>query len=172
MLETFDLSAFGAFHTAIALAAVFVGVLSLVRHGEITSASRAGLCYILLTAATSVTGLFIFRHGGFGAPHALALATLAVLGGSWLAERLARNHGSWRYVAVLGNSLTLFFHLIPGLTEGGTRLPLGSPAFSGPEDPALKALVGLGFLVYLAGAAWQAVRIRRASRMPLGAALP
>lgn len=95
----------------------------------------------------------------------LAIATLAVLAVAWAAERRARAAtGLSRYVAVLGYSLTLFFHLIPGLTETGTRVPLGSPAFSGPEDPMLKALVGAGFLVYLAGAAVQAARIRRTRR--------
>ena len=66
---------------------------------------------------------------------------------------------------MLGYSQTLFFHLIPGLTETGPRVPVGNPAFSGPEDPTLKALVGAGFLVYLAGAALQAARIRRTRRV-------
>ena len=68
MLDTFNLSSFGAFHTLIALAAVACGIAALVRHGRIGTASRAGLAYVLLTAATSATGLFIFRHGGFGPP--------------------------------------------------------------------------------------------------------
>lgn len=160
MLDTYHLSSFGALHTLIALLAVACGIVALVRHGRIGTATRAGLAYVLLTVVTSVTGLFIFRHGGFGAPHALAILTLLVLGVACLAERRGRG-GFPRYVAVLGYSLTLFFHLIPGLTETGTRLPLGDPAFSGPEDPTLKMLVGIGFVVYLLGAGWQVVRLRR-----------
>ncbi|AKC85802.1 hypothetical protein [Pseudoxanthomonas suwonensis] len=170
MLDTLTLSTFGAFHTLIALVAVACGIAALVRHGEIATASRSGLAYVVLTVATSVTGLFIFRHGGFGAPHALAILTLVVLAVAYVAEKRGRTGGLARYVAVLGYSLTLFFHLIPGLTETGTRLPLGSPAFSSPEDPLLKALVGVGFVVYLAGAAWQVLRIRRSSRIPVGVA--
>ncbi|WP_372018151.1 hypothetical protein [Pseudoxanthomonas sp. 10H] len=166
MLDTFNLSSFGAFHTLVALVAVACGIAALVRHGRIGTATPAGLGYVLLTVATSVTGLFIFRHGGFGPPHVLAILTLVVLAVAWAAERRAGATGARRYVAVLGYSLTLFFHLIPGLTEGGTRLPLGDPAFSGPEDPTLKMLVGLGFLVYLAGAAWQALRLHRTARAP------
>lgn len=168
MLDTFNLSSLGAVHTLVALVAVACGIVALVRHGRIGTATGAGLAYVLLTVVTSVTGLFIFRHGGFGAPHVLSILTLLVLAVAHAAER--RGDASvLRYVAVLGYSLTLFFHLIPGLTETGTRLPLGDPAFSGPEDPTLKMLVGLGFLVYLLGAAWQALRLRRAARVPQAA---
>lgn len=166
MLSTLNLSIFGIFHTLLALVAVVAGISALARHGEIGTGTRSGLNYVLFTVATSITGLFIFRHGGFGPPHALAIATLVVLGVAWTAERRTRaGAGLSRYVAVLGYSLTLFFHLIPGLTETGTRVPVGNPAFSGPEDPTLKALVGAGFLVYLAGAALQAARIRRTRRV-------
>ena len=116
------------------------------------------------TVVTCITGLFIFHHGGFGPPHVLAIVTLVVLAIAYSAERRRAPSALSRYVAVLGYSLTLFFHLIPGLTETGTRLPVGDPAFTGPEDPTLKALVGAGFLVYLTGATLQAVRIRRSRR--------
>lgn len=155
-----NISAFGAFHTAIALVAVACGLVALFKYGEIGMRTRSGSLYVWLTAATAFTGLFIFRHGGFGPPHVLAILTLVVLFIAHLAERTGGSSAA-RYVAVLGYSLTLFFHLIPGLTETGTRLPLGAPAFTGPEDPTLKMLVGVGFVVYLAGAAWQVVRIRR-----------
>ncbi|MFE0502593.1 hypothetical protein ACFW0P_17615 [Lysobacter soli] len=158
-----NISPFGMFHTAIALVAVFFGIRSLVRYGEIGTRTRSGALYVWLTAGTAFTGLFIFRHGGFGAPHMLAIATLVVLAAAAMAER-AGGSGLARYITVLGNSLTLFFHLIPGLTETGTRIPIGDPAFTGPEDPVLKAIVGVGFLVYLAGAAVQATRIRRGLR--------
>ncbi len=158
-----NISPFGLFHTVIALIAVTSGLVALFRHGEIGTRSRSGAIYAGFTAATAVTGLFIFRHGGFGPPHALAILTLLVLAAAWAAERYGK-FGAARYLSVLGYSLTLFFHLIPGLTETGTRIPVGHPAFDGPEDPTLKALVGAGFLVYLVGAAVQAVRIRRSRR--------
>lgn len=158
-----NMTAFGMFHTAIALVAVVAGVAALIRHGEIGTGTRSGRIYVWFTAATCITGLFIFHHGGFGAPHVLAIATLIVLALAHAAER-ASFGGLSPYVAVLGYSLTLFFHLIPGLTETGTRIPVNAPAFSGPEDATLKALVGVGFLLYLTGASLQAIRIRRSSR--------
>jgi uncharacterized membrane protein len=164
MLEKFNLTAFGAFHTAIALMAVAAGILALIRHGEIGSRSSSGLAYVLLTAVTCVTGLFIFRHGGFGPPHTLAIVTLLALAAACAAERYGSPAGFARYAAVLTYSLTLFFHLIPGLNETGTRFPLTHPAFTGPEDAGLQMWIGLGFVVYLIGAAVQVLRIRRSRR--------
>src|SRR5688572_9612377 len=122
-----NMTAFGIFHTAIAAVAVVAGIIALCRHGEIGTRSRSGLTYVLFTVATCITGLFIFHHGGFGPPHALAIITLVVLAVAHVAERRASGLGLSRYVAVLGYSLTLFFHLIPGLTETGTRVPVGDP---------------------------------------------
>lgn len=161
MLETFNLTPLGAFHTGLSLLAVLAGIAALVRHGEITARTTAGIWYIRLTAATCVTALFIFRHDGFGPPHALAIITLVVLATTYLLDSIAIPSGPVRYVVVLGNSLTLFFHYVPAITETGTRLPLGHPAFTGPNDPLLPALYGAGLLVYLIGAALQARRIRR-----------
>ncbi len=170
MLEKLNLTAFGAFHTVIALIAVAAGVVAIFRHGEIGTRSSSGLVYVLFTAVTCVTGLFILRHGGFGPPHTLAIVTLLALGAAYAGEKYGNPDGLARYAVVLTYSLTLFFHLIPGLNETGTRFPLAHPAFNGPEDAGLKMWVGLGFVVYLIGAAVQVLRIRK-SRRPLQPAL-
>jgi uncharacterized membrane protein len=161
MLETWNLTQLGAVHTAISLLAVLAGIVALVRYGRITTGTKAGLWFVLLTAATCITGLFIFRHGGFGPPHMLSILTLLVLAVTCTLERLARASRFATCVIVLGNSLALFFHLLPALNEGGTRLPLGNPAFTGPDDPSLQAWVAAGFVVYLVGAVIQALRIHR-----------
>lgn len=156
---------FGLLHTVIALVAVAGAILAFIRHGEISSRTRSGRAYVWLTVATCITGLFIFHHGGFGAPHILAITTLIVLAIAYAAETRIGQRGLAHYVAVLGYSLTFFFHFIPGLTETGTRVPVGHPAFTGPEDPTLKMLVGVCFLIYLMGAAVQAANIRRTQRL-------
>jgi uncharacterized membrane protein len=164
MLETFNLTVLGAIHTLLALIAIAAGVISLLRFGEIGSGTRTGLVYIVFTAATAITGLFIFRHGGFGAPHVLSILTLLALAIAYAVEKLGTLGGLSRHVVVVSYSLTLFFHLIPGLNETGSRLPLGHPLISGPDDPAFKAAAGAGFLVFLAGAALQVLRIRRSRK--------
>lgn len=152
---------FGAVHTLISLAAVVAGVLSLLRHGRISAGSRAGHAYILLTVASCVTGFFIFHHGGFGPPHALAILTLALLALAFALEARAVGAGALRVVSALVYSTTLFLHAIPGLTETFTRLPVASPLFTGPDDPRLRFVLGILFIVFLIAASLQFARLRR-----------
>jgi hypothetical protein len=107
---------------------------------------------------TCLTGFGIFQHGGFGAPHALGVMTLLVLALAAVAGRTSLLGRASPYVATVSYSLTFFFHLIPGTTETFTRLPVGAPLFSSPEDPALQKVVGTLFLLFLLGAALQVRR--------------
>jgi uncharacterized membrane protein len=157
----FGITPFGMFHTVIALVAVGAGFTALAKHREIGMATAPGRIYVLLTVVTCVTGLFIFRHGTFGVPHALAILTLIVLFLAVAAEKRAIFGRLSRYVSVVGYSATLFFHMIPGFTETATRVPEGAPLVSGPDAPELRAAVGAAFLVFLLGAAVQMWRIRR-----------
>ncbi len=160
MFEAFKISPFGVLHTLISLIAVGAGIVSLVRFKEIAPKRAAGWIYVVATVFTCVTGLAIFRHGGFGKPHALAIITLVVLcvaalgGGTNLFGSLSR------YVETVGYSLTFFFHLVPAVNETATRLPLGAPLAASPEDPALQIVAGLLFLGFLGGAALQVRRLR------------
>lgn len=151
---------FGMLHTAISLVAVVAGIAALLRYKEIGTGTRSGRVYFWGTAASAVTGLFIYHHGGFGIPHVLSITTLVVLAVAYAAEHRRSFGRLSRYVAVVGYSMTLFFHTIPGFTETGTRLPVGDPLFAGPEDPTLRAVVGVCFLVFLIGAWLQVSRIR------------
>jgi len=154
------LTPLGIVHTAISLVALAAGVLAIARHLEISPATRSGRVYVWATVLTCLTGFGIFQHGGFGKPHALGVLTLLVLAVAALASRRRLFGEASAYVATVGYSATLFFHMIPGLTETFTRLPLDAPLFSSPEDPALQQAVGACFIVFLAGAALQVWRIR------------
>lgn len=153
------LSALGAVHTAIALVAVVSGFAMSLRFGRIGVDLPLGRTYVGCTALTSVTSLGIFMHGGFNVAHSLALLTLVVLG---VAIAAGRHRGSSRaatYVETLGYSTTLFFHMIPALNETFTRIPVGAPLFTGPDDPALQRLFGFVFVAYLLGIALQVRQI-------------
>ncbi|MDQ8021148.1 MAG: hypothetical protein REI94_04870 [Moraxellaceae bacterium] len=153
------LTTLGTFHTAIALVAVAAGLLCLLRERDISLHTRAGQVYVWTTVLTCLTGFGIFQRGGFGPPHVLGILTLLVLA-------LAAWAGSGRlgklspYVATVSYSLTFFFHMIPGLTETFTRVPVGAPLFSGPDDPTLQTVVGIIFVFFLAGATLQVRRLR------------
>ncbi|MBT2744900.1 MULTISPECIES: hypothetical protein [unclassified Lysobacter] len=159
------ISPFGLFHTAISLIALAAGVVAFWRYREIAMSTMAGRLFVWLTVGSCITGLFIFRHGGFGKPHALAVITLVVLALAAFAERKAPFGRISPYIATVAYSLTFFFHFIPGFTETLTRVPVGQPWASGPDDPRLAMLIGAAFVVFLMGVVFQVLRMRTRSRV-------
>jgi uncharacterized membrane protein len=155
------LTQLGVIHTAIGLFALGAGFVSLARHKEISLRTLAGQLYIWATVATCLTGFGIFQHGGFGAPHALGIITLAVLAVAMLAERRQLFGRASRVIETVAYSLTFFFHFIPGITETASRFPQGAPLVTGAEDPVLPKVFGVLFLVYLVGVFLQVRRLKR-----------
>ena len=84
-----------------------------------------GKVYIVTTVLTCLTGFGIFQHGGFGKPHMLGIITLVVLGVAWLAGYTGVFGRLAPYIETVSYSATFLFHMIPGITETTTRLPLG-----------------------------------------------
>lgn len=156
------LTTIGVVHTAISLVAVAAGIYAFFRDKEISPRNGLGRVYIWATVLTCLSGFFIFQHGGFGKPHALGIITLLVLALAWAAGTRKLFGHAGRYIEAVSYSLTFFFHMIPGFTESFTRLPVGSPVFSGPDDPTLQKVIGVVFLLFLAGAFLQVMRLRRA----------
>lgn len=164
----FGLTTLGTLHTAISLIALWTGYQSLLLRGAVDPRQRLGQVYLWTTVATCLTGFGIFQRGGFNEAHMLGVLTLAVIGVALLPLR-AR---AWPYVQTVLWTLTLFFHMVPGLTETFTRLPLGAPLFTGPDDPKLQAAVGGVFAVFGLVMVAQVLQRRRRQRAaaPLGVA--
>jgi len=160
------LTTLGLLHTAVSLVAVAAGALALLRQGAITGRTQLGQVYVITTVITCLTGFGIFQHGGFGKPHALGLLTLIVLALAWWMEHGAAASAWARIVATVAYSASFLFHLIPAITETSTRLPLGAPLLASAEAPELKAATGVLALLFLAGAAWQVLRMRRSGTAP------
>jgi uncharacterized membrane protein len=155
------LSLLGAIHTAISLVAVASGAIALIRAGEISGNHGAGKTYVVTTILTCLTGFGIFHHGGFGKAHVLGIITLVVIAIVRASESKIRLFGRLApYVAVVGYSLTFFFHFIPAITETATRLPVSSPLSSSPDDPHIQMAIGICFLLFLVGATLQVLRLR------------
>lgn len=155
--------ALGAGLTAFALIAVVCGYAVSFRHGRIGAHLSLGRIYIACTAITGLTGLGIFQHGGFNVAYALGVLTLVFLGAAMAA-------GAWRdrsrlakYVEPVAYSGTLFFHMVPGITESITRFPMGSPSFTGPEDPKLRRGIGFVLLAFIFGVVLQVRHIWKTS---------
>ncbi len=161
----FGLTSLGVVHTAFSLVAVAAGLVALLRLGRIAPATTLGRVYVWTTVITCLTGFGIFQHGGFGKPHVLGIVTLIVLGVAVMAGRGAFGRVS-AAVETVSYSATFFFHMIPGVTETTTRLPLGAPLLPNADAPELKAATGVLFVLFVIGAAWQVLRLRRAGVVP------
>jgi hypothetical protein len=64
------------------------------------------------------------------------------------------------YVETVSYSTTFLFHLIPGITETTTRLPLGAPLLPNADAPALQVASPVLFVLFLIGAALQVRALR------------
>ena len=159
----FGLTQLGIVHTIISLIAVFTGLISLILYKKISWDNTIGKTYIISTIIVCITGFGIFQHGGFGKPHALGIITLVVLVVAYLAGKNRLFFGQ-RSAAIetVCYSLTFFFHMIPGITESVTRLPLDAPLASSPDDPRIQMAVGVSFVLFLIGTIWQLRRLRAA----------
>jgi uncharacterized membrane protein len=165
------LTTLGIVHTAISLVAVATGAISLIRNGKISWNNQIGKAYVITTVLTCLTGFGIFQHGGFGKPHILGIITLIVTGIAFAGGRRRLGRFS-TYIETVSYSMTFFFHMIPGITETTTRLPVSAPLASGPEDPHVQMAVGICFILFLIGATWQVIRLRGIKPMIKPTALP
>jgi uncharacterized membrane protein len=153
----------GWFHTAMGAFALMCGFYSLYRHKEILLSNRSGLLYVLATLITAVTAMMIFQRGTFGPGHALAILTLGALALGTVAARTRLFGKLSRYLQAISYSATLLFHMIPAITDGLLRLPVGNPVLNSIESPALKAFYAAFLAVYLIGVSMQLRRISRSS---------
>lgn len=156
------LTTLGVFHTAISLIAVVSGFWAVIRDKEISPRNRLGQTYLVTTLITAVTGLGIFQHGGFGPPHVLSILTLVALALGTIAAASRVFGRASRYVQAISYSSTLFFHMIPGVTETSTRLPPSAPFVASPDSPELQVVALVLLVVFLIGLTLQ-IRWLRAS---------
>jgi len=145
----FGLIPLGIAHTLISLVAIVSGIWSLIRYKEIVFQSRLGKIYLLTTAITALTAFGIFEATGkAGVGHGLAVLTLLAIAGGTLVA-VTDIFGRWsRLLQALCFSSTILFHLVPGVTEALTRLPLGHPLVNREQPAIFIPIYAAMFLVY------------------------
>lgn len=158
------LTTLGVFHTAISLVALVCGVWALARYKEISLRNGLGQIYVVGTFLSAASGLFIFQHGGFGPPHVLSILTILALAVGTVAATSQLFGRASRYIQVISYSSTIFFHLIPGVTETSTRLPRGAPLVASPDSPVLQTAYVVLLVVFLIGLTLQLRWLRATSR--------
>lgn len=145
------LTTLGVFHTGISLVALVCGFWALARYKEISPGNGLGQIYLVGTFLSAASGLFIFQHGGFGPPHVLSILTILALAVGTVAATSGLFGRASRYIQAISYSATIFFHLIPGVTETSTRLPRGAPLVASPDAPVLRTVAVVLLVVFLIG---------------------
>lgn len=156
----FGLTSIGLVHTLISLLALVAGFAALSNPGAARWHHRLGRTYIVLTVLASVTSFGIMRQGRLNEGHVLAALILVLLGVALFLGRRTEGAGWAARGALIAFSLTLFLSMVPGTVETFTRLPLGAPLLSGPQDPALPKLLAVALLAVGTLTAWQWRRTR------------
>ncbi|MEM8497710.1 MAG: hypothetical protein AAF542_06775 [Pseudomonadota bacterium] len=147
-----EITLLGWTHTIIAIVALFAGFYSLLVCKVIRTDQRAGQLYLICTFIAAVTALMIYQHGGFGPAHALAVLTLLALAAGLMVTKVSALARIAIYFQAFCFSSTLLFHMIPAITDGLLRLPVGDPILTNPEDPLLR-LFYLSFVaIFFVGA--------------------
>lgn len=156
-----EITLFGWFHTIVGILALLSGFYTLVRYKVIRFSQATGSTYLVLTLIAAASALGIYKHGGFGVAHGLAVLTLlAVLLGA-VAEKTQLFGKLSRYIQAASYSATLLFHMIPAITDGLMRLPTDAPVVTNIEDPLLRGFY-LAFLVaYVVGLSLQIRWLRK-----------
>jgi uncharacterized membrane protein len=153
-----EMSFLGWIHTIIAIIAIVAGYYTLAVHKVISLGHKTGQIYLLCTLIAAVTALMIYQHGSFGAAHALAVLTLLAIFAGYVVGKIPALAKIADYFQAFCFSGTLLFHMLPAITDGLLRLPVGDPFLSNPEDPLLKAFylsfVGLFLLGYILQFIW------------------
>lgn len=155
----FGLSVVGVIHTLLSLVALATLVTAFVREGRLTSTRPIGRVSLVLTGLAALTSLTIFRHGGPGPAHGLAVLSLVAVVAAFVLARLNVLVGE-----SIAAGLTLLFHLIPGVTETLVRVPTSQPFAASPEDPALRPVYGV---VLVLSALVLALQVRAARATPV-----
>ena len=146
-----EITLLGWIHTVIAIITVIAGLYTLAVYRVITPEQRAGQLYLVCTFIAAVTALMIYKHGGFGPAHGLAVLTLLALVAGFVVTRIEALAGIADYFQAFCFSGTLLFHMIPAITDGLLRLPVGDPVLTNPHDPVLRRFYLAFLIIFLVG---------------------
>lgn len=159
-----EITALGWFHTGIGILALLAGFFTVVRFKVIRTDTRSGQIYLACTLIAALTALMIYNQGGFGPAHILALLTLAALMGGFVVTRIPLFAPVAAYLQALCFSATFLFHMIPAITDGLRRLPVGDPVVDRFDDPLLMRFYLLFVGLFVIGYAAQVIWLRKTSR--------
>jgi hypothetical protein len=159
-----EITLLGWTHIIIAVLALTSGFYTLAVYKVITPEHKTGQVYLLCTFIAAATALMIYKHGGFGPGHALAVLTILALAGGFIVTRIPLFTKIAAFAQALFFSATLLFHMIPAITDGLLRLPAADPVLTDPGNPMLRKFYLAFVVIFLGGYAMQVRWLRKQNR--------
>jgi hypothetical protein len=159
------LSAVGYVHTVFGLIGVVLAFYMLIRNREMDPKSSAGLAYFVAVTVSCILVFALPRNAPGINPvpgYILTLLTLACLFLGFFIRFSKIRAG--KYIEALGLSGSFFFSMVPAINETLTRLPVGSPLATSPQDPLVLKSLGVLAVLFVALCAAQVVNIRHSER--------
>jgi uncharacterized membrane protein len=161
-----EMTILGWFHTIIAIVALMAGFYTLAIYKIITLEHKSGQIYLACTFIAATTALMIYNQGGFGPAHVLAVLTILALFAGFIVTKIAVFSKIANYFQAFCFSGTLLFHMLPAITDGLLRLPIGDPILTTFHDPLLKQFYMLFVGIFVVGYALQFFWLKkRAARL-------
>jgi len=139
----------GWLHTITAIMAIIAGVISLKNNVLISLEQLSGKVFLIFTVLAAGTALMIFQRGVFGPGHMLAVLTFVAIFVGGVAEKTTIFKKYSPYLQAAAYSGIFLFHMIPAITDGLMRLPVGDPIVTEITDPLLQGFYGLFLLSYV-----------------------
>jgi uncharacterized membrane protein len=146
-----DITLLGWIHTIIAIIALLAGFYTLAIYKVITLEHKTGQVYLGFTFIAATTALLIYNQGGFGPAHILAVLTILALLAGFLVVKIPALSKIANYFQAFCYSGTLLFHMLPAITDGLLRLPVGDPVLTSFHDPLLRQFYGLFVVIFVVG---------------------
>ena len=158
-----EMSLYGWFHTVMGIIALLSGLYSLIRYKVISSQNISAKIFLICTLIAALTALTLYKQGGFGVGHILAVLTLlALIVGRINEQGLLFGWLAPYFQAICYTSLFLF-HSIPAITDGLRRLPEDDPVITTFNDPLLMGFYGAFFSIYIVVLVLQMFWIKRST---------
>jgi len=156
------LSTVGYVHTFFGLIAVALAFYMLLRNQRIDPTRPAGKAYFFAVTVSCILVFALPRQAPDFNPVPGYLLTILTLTSLFLGFfiRFWQNRAS-RYIEALGLSGSFFFSMVPAINETLTRLPVGAPLATSPQDPIVLRSLGLLAVLVLTLCVAQVVNIRK-----------
>jgi len=155
----FGISPLGWVHTIGSLPAIPLAAYMLFRHGRIVPRSRAGIAYFV---SMLIGGLTVFLVAHQPISPAIGAVTIVLLLAGYGVSFIRWQGRAGVYLETILLSLTVFFLMVPTVSETLRRVPDGHPIVTDPKSPLLTAALGLIAVALVVGVAAQVFWLRKA----------